>query len=58
MLFRSPSVGDAVAADLSAAQGSLGAIVEALVASPDSVALGAAKTEISHLVEIWDARII
>ena len=53
-----PSVGDAVAADLSAAQGSLGAIVEALVASPDSVALGAAKTEISHLVENWDARII
>ena len=53
-----PGAGDAVAADLSAAQGSLGAIVDTLVSGTDNKALGAAQVDISRQVSAWDAKTI
>ncbi|OHD82569.1 MAG: hypothetical protein A3J97_05515 [Spirochaetes bacterium RIFOXYC1_FULL_54_7] len=49
-----PAAGDARAADLSAAQDSVGAIVDALDAGADGKALAAAKADISQLVANWD----
>ncbi|MFH2116166.1 MAG: hypothetical protein ABIJ86_16825, partial [Spirochaetota bacterium] len=53
-----PAAGDAVAADLSAAQASLAAIVDALLAGADesarAAALARAKADISRQVASWD----
>jgi hypothetical protein len=49
-----PAAGDAHAAEVSAIQGSLGAIVDALGPGADGTALAAAKAEISSLVATWD----
>ncbi|MGD9939523.1 MAG: hypothetical protein AB7T74_06960 [Clostridia bacterium] len=50
-----PAAGDARAADVSAAQDSLGAIVDTLTPGAADKAISAAKAEISRLVAAWDA---
>lgn len=50
-----PAAGDARASDISAAQDSLGAIVDALIPGADGKTLATAKAATNRLVATWDA---